>query len=121
MPRSEDFLGPDIINHPIVSDSKLSKHEKLELDRPLSIAELDTALQQANIRSAPGLDGLNMNFIVKFWQIFRDPFLNYANICFEKGTLTLTFRSAGVRLIPKKGAVKKHKKLAANIFVIKLI
>jgi hypothetical protein len=119
----EDFLGPDIINHPIVSDSKLTDQEKLELDRPLSIAELDTALQQANIRSAPGLDGLNMNFIVKFWHIFRDPLLNYANTCFEKGTLTPTFRSAGVRLIPKKGCKKSIKNwrpisLLSNLYKI---
>ena len=39
----EEFLG-DVANHPEVVASKISDEEKLILDRPLSIAELDLAV-----------------------------------------------------------------------------
>jgi hypothetical protein len=42
-----------------------------------------------------------------FWQFFRTPLLNYANCCFDKGELTPLFRTAKIRLIPKKGDLKK--------------
>jgi len=37
----EDFLGPDISAHPLVTDSKLTPADRQELDAPLSIEELD--------------------------------------------------------------------------------
>jgi exonuclease III len=119
----EKFLGPDVLNNPVCLASKLSEVESRDLDQPLSIAELDSALRQANSKSAPGLDGLNMGFITKFWDIFRIPLLNYSNTCFEKGSLTPTFRSAGVRLIPKKGCKKSIKNwrpisLLSNLYKI---
>jgi hypothetical protein len=118
-----EFLGPEIIGHPAVQNSKLTEDERTNLDLPLSLAELDAAVSQANLRSAPGLDGLNMNFIIKFWGIFRVPLLKYSNTCFAKGTLTATFRSAGVRLIPKKGDKTKIKNwrpisLLSNLFKV---
>jgi hypothetical protein len=102
----ERFLGPDLTSHPIIQNSKLSEREKLKLDEPLLISELDNALTEANKNSAPGLDGLSMHFIVKFWHRLRVPLLRYAEACFSKGILTPTFRSACVKLIPKKG--NKH-------------
>jgi hypothetical protein len=53
----EDFLGPDISNHPIVLESKLKVEERDVLDKCLVIEELDRALEKANLRSAPGVDG----------------------------------------------------------------
>jgi hypothetical protein len=44
-----------------------------------------------------------MHFIEKFWYVFRGPIFDYANCCFKKGILTYPFRTACVRLIPKKG------------------
>ena len=59
----EDFLGQDIVNNPIVTSRKLSQDEKDTLDRPLSLEDLDVALQGANSSSAPGIDGINTKFI----------------------------------------------------------
>jgi hypothetical protein len=99
----EKFLGPDILSHPIVVNSKLTQEEKERLDLPLSIEELDSSVDKCNMRSAPGIDGLSNMFIKKYWHYFRIPLFNYANTCLQKKTLTVNFRSACIKLIPKKG------------------
>ena len=57
--RSEiqDFLGPDICQHPLVRGSILTPNEREKLDKELSPLELDKSLEQANLKSAPGVDG----------------------------------------------------------------
>jgi exonuclease III len=78
----EDFLGPEILASPIVSNSRLSQSERDILDKPLTIDELDDSMDSCNLRSAPGVDGLSNAFIKKYWQFFRVPLFNYANECF---------------------------------------
>ena len=51
-----EFLGADICRHPLVVNSKLSDEEKILLDRPLSIDELDASVKNLNLKSAPGID-----------------------------------------------------------------
>ena len=62
----EDFLGPDILSNPIVKNSVLNEAERLFLERPFLISELDNAMKEANIKSAPGVDGFSMSFVSKF-------------------------------------------------------
>ncbi len=50
----EEFLG-DVAKKVA---SKILDEEKLILDRPLSIAELDLAVSKAKLNSAPGIDGI---------------------------------------------------------------
>ncbi len=64
----ENFLGLDILNHPIVVNSKLTVDEKERLDSPLTIEELDLSMEKCNMRSAPGIDGMSNVFIKKYWQ-----------------------------------------------------
>ncbi len=97
----EEFLG-DTANHPEVLKSKLNENEKNFLDRPLGIDELDFSVKKVKKNSAPGGDGTSNRFILKNWNLLRVPLFKYATTCFEKGTLTNNFRSANVRLIPKK-------------------
>jgi hypothetical protein len=99
----EEFLGPDIVNSEIVRNSILTEYESSWLDRPLSQAELDISVKKGKLRSAPGSDGFSNFLIQKIWPYIRVPFLNYANHCFDTGTLTQNFCSATIRLIPKKG------------------
>jgi hypothetical protein len=99
----EDFLGPDIINHPIVLESKLKVEERDVLDKCLAIEELDRALEKANLRSAPGVDSYSYRFIKEFWDVFRRPLFNCANEGLESNNLPEFFRTAVIKLIPKKG------------------
>jgi hypothetical protein len=104
-----DFLGPEIANHPVVTGSKLTVQEKEELDSPLTISELDQSLRDCNPKSASGADGYTNKLIKLCWKYLRLPLLNYANCCFQKGILTPSFRSATIKLIPKKGDVSQLK------------
>ena len=98
----DEFLG-DISNHPEVRNSKLSEQEKLELDRPFTIEELDLSNKKSKKNSSPGIDGISNRFIDKFWYLFRVPLYNYTMECYEKESLTDNFRNVKIRLIPKKG------------------
>jgi hypothetical protein len=69
----------------------------------MTVADLDAALQKCNMRSAPGIDGINNRFIKKFWTFFRIPLCEYFECCRRKGKLTETFSTALIKLIPKKG------------------
>ena len=66
----EEFLGQDICQYPMVRDSILTQEEKINLDKELKIVELDNALEHANGKSAPGVDGFTYGFIRKFWHIY---------------------------------------------------
>jgi exonuclease III len=101
--RIEGFLGPDICAHPVVLNSKLTEEEKNNLEVDFSVAELDEVSKDLNLKSAGGLDGINNALIKKMWNLIRTPLCNYANFCVEKGSLTNSFNSSVIRLIPKKG------------------
>jgi hypothetical protein len=99
----ETFLGPDICAHPVVTGSKLSSAEADRLNDDLSLQELYIAAQDCDIRTDAGADGISNAFVKKFWKFFRKPLLGSANACFRKKELTTNFRTASIRLIPKKG------------------
>jgi exonuclease III len=98
-----DFLGPEIVNSDIVRNSMLTDQEKTVLDSPITLAEFDIAVKKGKIRSAPGADGYTNTLILHCWKFLRLPLFNYANFCYNSGKLTHNFRSARIRLIPKKG------------------
>jgi exonuclease III len=105
----EDFLGPEICANDVVIRSKLTLEESIHFDRPFTIQELDNAAHKLNEKSAGGLDGIGSKFIKKFWVYLRVPLLSYSNFCFEKGSLSQSFNSAGIKLIPKKGDITQIK------------
>jgi hypothetical protein len=94
----EDFLGEDICNEPVVLHSKLTPEESLNFDTPLTINELDLAIQQLNEKSAGGADGVSTKFLKKFWLTFRRPLLNCINECVRKRELSQSFKGAIIRL-----------------------
>jgi len=105
----EQFLGPEICSHPAVVAMKLTQVERDRLDRPFSFEELDNALALSNKSSAPGIDGVSNSMINKIWHLVRSPLMRYAVCCFRKGTLTDSFKTACIRIIPKKGNTKSIK------------
>jgi exonuclease III len=99
----EQFLGEEILRHPLVQNLKLDINEKIRLEQEISRDELDLALDGANSSSAAGIDGISTKFIKRYWDIFRELLFKYARAVFAKGHLTRTFRTAIIKLIPKKG------------------
>ncbi len=111
----DQFLG-ETANHPDVLASKLSNEEREELEKNVSIAEFDKALEKAKLNTSPGIDNISNRFIKHFWHIFRMPLFEYANACYETGILTENFRCAKIRLIPKKGDATQLKTGAQSVF-----
>jgi hypothetical protein len=56
-----EFLG-DVATHPDVLSSKLTDNERLDLERPLSLAELDSSAKKGKLNTAPGIDGMTNKF-----------------------------------------------------------
>jgi hypothetical protein len=102
----EEFLGPDIVNSRLVQDSKISLNQKLDLETDFTIEELDVSAMQGN-RSAAGMDGLSNCFIKRYWHYFRKPLLRYLTRCLSISRLTDTFKTAKIKIIPKKGDCTK--------------
>ena len=102
-----DFLGADIVQHPLVCGSILTHEEREKLDSNLTILELDKSLDQANLKSAPGVDGFSYGFIKNFWNIYRQPLHECAKNSLETQSLPPSFLTAQIKLIPKKGDIKK--------------
>ncbi len=98
-----EFLGEDVFNKDEVRNAKLSEQEKIELDMPLTLEELTVSVNKANIKSAPRANGISNKFIKRYWEFLKCPLLKYANYAFTTGRLTNLFRTADIKLIPKKG------------------
>ncbi len=97
------FLGEDIVNRDEVKIAKLNEEEKTDLDKNLTLEELEQSISKANLKSAPGSNGLSNRFIRSFWEFLKRPLLKYANHAFATGKLSDSFRTADIKLIPKKG------------------
>jgi Reverse transcriptase (RNA-dependent DNA polymerase) len=105
----EKFLGADICNSSNVRNSKLTERESNMLNNDFTIAELDKAMGDLNTGTASGPDGLGNTVLKKLWKFIRMPFLKYANHCLYTGVLTENFRTASIKLIPKKGDTSQIK------------
>jgi hypothetical protein len=82
----EQFLG-EINNNPEVIGSKLSEAERRELDCNLTVAELDVAINQCNMKSAPGADGFSNKFFFfnRTYRLFSEysaPLQNLEEYCY---------------------------------------
>ena len=110
----ENILGPDCITefledvaeNETVLNAKLDNTEKENLDRNLTIEELDQSIKQAKTKSAPGVDGFSNKFIQEFWDIYRVPLFKMIVQCYANNKLTDSFKTANIKLIPKKGNLK---------------
>jgi hypothetical protein len=90
-----------------VQGSKLTYAEQTALNAPLRTEELDIALNKANVKLAPGIDGFSYRFIIRFWDVYRNALFECAKESFETGVMLDAFRMTSIRLIPKK--VMSHK------------
>jgi hypothetical protein len=105
----EDFLGEDICRHKLVQDSKLTGAERESLEADLTLEELEKALCESIMRSAPGIDGFSNKFIKKIWKFLKMPFFGCCKQSLEEGILIDSFAIAQIKIIPKKGDTSKLK------------
>ncbi len=105
----EEFLGPEILAKPHVINSKVPQNLAKNFEQALSLHELDQSISECNTHTSPGIDGVNFAFLKNFWNLLRTPLKQYADYCFANGTLTQNFKTAAIRLIPKKGDTRNIK------------
>jgi hypothetical protein len=103
-----EFLGNEIVQSRLVQDSIIPEQLSQEFEEPLTIGELDISAAQGN-KSASGMDGLSNCFIKKYWVLIRTALHRYSTHCHGTGVLTHNFKTASIKLIPKKGDTTKLK------------
>ena len=83
--------------------SALSSSQASQCEGHLSADECFQALQGMARRKAPGLDGLPMEFYLKFWSVLGVDLVSVLNSCLDSGCLALSQRRGVISLSFKKG------------------
>ena len=83
--------------------SALSSGQASQCEGHLSADECFVALQGMARRKAPGLDGLPMEFYLKFWDVIGADLVSVLNSCLDSGSLSLSQRRGVISLSFKKG------------------
>ena len=93
----------EVADNPVIVESKLNEQEQNSLKHDLTLEELDNSIAKAKTKSAPGANGFSNGFIKEYWHIFCVPLHKLSIKCYAENKLTDNFRSAEIKLIPKKG------------------
>ena len=83
--------------------SALSPVQASQCEGHLTADECLLALQGMARRKAPGLDGLPMEFFLKFWSVLGSDLVSVLNSCLDSGSLSLSQRRGVISLTFKKG------------------
>ena len=114
--KKEFFYDEDYI--PTLNLTTLHETEKSDLEKDITIKELDEALKALKNNKAPGLDGFSPEFFKKFWPELKHYFLQYVNDSHNKGTLTNSLLEGIITCLPKTG---KERNLIKNWRPISLL
>ncbi|KAJ3581409.1 hypothetical protein NHX12_016674 [Muraenolepis orangiensis] len=89
---------------------QVSEEANSQLEGPLTIQELQTALQGMQGRRAPGIDGLSVEFYKAYWDVLSHDLLDVFNESLASGSMPVSCRRAVITLLPKKGNLQDHVK-----------
>lgn len=90
-------------------ESKLEHHEAESCEGPLTLEELLTAVKAMARNKTPGLDGLPMEFYLKFWETISSDLHLVLNTAHLYGTLSTSQKRGVISLVPKKGNLSLRK------------
>ena len=101
---AERFQDPNPIRHSFLCSSykKLSTAEASGLETLFSVEEIKEAVWSCNGSKSPGPDGLNFNFIKKFWPILGNSFSQFMWHFKNSGIIGRGCNASFISLIPKK-------------------
>jgi Reverse transcriptase (RNA-dependent DNA polymerase) len=88
-------------------EKKLNEREKEGLERYFTTNELSKSMENSNMNSAAGWDGISYLFIKKFWELIGELLTKAANEGIREGEFSNNFRTGLIRIIPKKGDCTK--------------
>lgn len=81
----------------------LSPEQKADLDKPITMAELTSALMTMNKGKSPGCNGFTAAFFKAFWKYLGPLLLRVLKQNISDGCLISSFREGVITLIPKTG------------------
>ena len=88
----------------------LAEPDRESCEGILSLAELTASVKSLNHNKAPGLDGLSVEFYLKFWDLLGPQLLDVINFCFSQGSICDSMKASATRLVYKKrGDIKDLK------------
>ena len=105
--RIESFLGEDVSSSDEINNKKLTAEESAVLEGDLTLDELFKALQNSNLTSSSGWDGISYKVIKVFFNLIGPLMAKMAKESFDNELLNNTFRIGQITLIPKKGEATK--------------
>ena len=76
--------------------------QKDNLEKELSISELETQIKKSKLGSSPGPLGLNYSFFKTFWNLLKYPLLECAQHSFRTKEFPSFMMEGYLTLIPKK-------------------
>lgn len=88
---------------------RVSEEANKELEGPLTTDEMYEALQSMQVGKAPGIDGLQPEFYIAFWNEIREDILEVFNESLNDCFLPQSCRRAVLTLLPKKGDLQEIK------------
>lgn len=75
---------------------------KRDLEAEFTLEEVWAAVKDCNGNKAPGLDGFNLFYIQKNWEVMRSEILQFMHEFHSNGKLAKGLNSSFITLIPKK-------------------
>ncbi|KAJ3588687.1 hypothetical protein NHX12_009541 [Muraenolepis orangiensis] len=101
--------GQEITEPSQIRRRAVSEEANSQLEGPLTIQELQTALQGMQGRRAPGIDGLSVKFYKAYWDVLSHDLLDVFNESLASGSMPVSCRRAVITLLPKKGNLQDIK------------
>jgi hypothetical protein len=86
---------------PGLAMKQISDNEKVELKAEFSVEEVWVALNECDGNKAPGLDGLNLNFINVNWEFIKNDFMNFLMEFHRDGSVVKHLNRSFIALISK--------------------
>lgn len=90
------ILGDELITR------KVSESDNLMLTAPFREEEVREALGSCDMTKSPGPDGFNFCFLLEFWDIYKNDFMNLLSEFYHNGKFVRGFNPSFIVLIPKK-------------------
>ncbi|KAJ3581572.1 hypothetical protein NHX12_016498, partial [Muraenolepis orangiensis] len=84
------------VNCVIETGITVSEEANSQLEGPLTIQELQTALQGMQGRRAPGIDGLSVEFYKAYWDVLSHDLLDVFNESLASGSMPVSRRRAAL-------------------------
>ena len=85
---------------------KLSDHDRLSCEGPLTLEECGIAVASMSANRSPSVSGFNKEFINFFWSDIGELVVTYINEAYRTGKMYVTQRRGVLILIPKPGNQK---------------